>query len=84
MLARLTGMRILALGARGAAILVEQLLLSYLLLQTGFLGICGTPGFVLFRADDCTAAGTPYQKARAHVTVDRPRVGVPMQPSGAT
>ncbi len=67
-LARLTGMRILALAARGAAILVEQPLLSYLLLQTGFLGICGAPGFVLFRADDCTAAGTPYQKARAWIT----------------
>ncbi len=69
----LTGVRILALGARGAAILVEQPLLSYLL-QTGFLGICGTPGFVFFRADDCTVAGTPYQGARMdrYVAVDCP------------
>ena len=57
--------RILKLLAGGAMVTTENPLLSYLYLFTEILGIIGLPGMCLLREDDCTTAGTPYQKARA-------------------
>ena len=66
-LARLMVDRMLKLVAGGAMILLEQPLLSYLLLFRELQGLMGMPGIFLLRADDCMS-GTPYMKPRAWFT----------------
>ena len=44
---------------------IENPLLSYLYLLRELLALIGMPGACVLREDDCTTAGTPYQKARA-------------------
>ena len=54
--------RILYLLSRGAAILIENPLRSFLWLLAEVAGITGMPGGWLIRADQCAVAGTPFQK----------------------
>ncbi len=60
---RLMCRRILGLLAKGAHVLVENPLLSYLFLQTEMAALIGSPEFVSARADQCMS-GTPYQKGQ--------------------
>ena len=66
-MAHLVAARMAILASKGAMILVEQPLMTFLYFFKVFLGFIGAPGVVLFREDDCMY-GTPYMKPRAWIT----------------
>ena len=51
--------RIWKLVAKGAAVLTEQPLLTYLYLRRVARMFIGAPGVLAFRSDDCMVSGTP-------------------------
>ena len=61
--------RILQLCAKGALILVEQPLFTFLYWFRAVLGFIGMPGVAVWREDDCTY-GTPFKKARARLSTN--------------
>ena len=56
--------RALMLISLGAAVIIENPLLSYMWLLQEVAGLGGMPGTYLTRIDQCMTAGTPYQKGQ--------------------
>ena len=59
-MAMVMAQRIIVLASKGAMILVENPLLSYLYMLNELLGVMGCPGVTVFRENDCTAVGSPW------------------------
>ena len=60
---RLMIRRMQRLASKGACIIIENPLMSYLWKIEEMQGLTGSPGFVLSRLDHC-AYGTPYKKGQ--------------------